>query len=86
MFIFIVIKSSKCQYFTDCYETRLYALSIILYPFFLDDVGKRPEILSHHFVVTHGVKSQTRKMTLNKNDLEEKESSLVVTYKTPQMR
>lgn len=40
VFIFVVIRSSQCQYFTECYEIRLYAPSIILYPFFLDDVGK----------------------------------------------
>lgn len=71
MFIFIVIKSSKCQYFTECYEIRLYALiSIILYPFFLDVVGKTRAIVLT-ILWSHGSKSQTRKTTLNKNDLEE---------------
>lgn len=59
VFIFIVIKSSKCQYFIKCYEIRLYALSIILYLFFLDDVGKTPSYC-HYFVVTWN-KSQSEK-------------------------
>lgn len=78
VFIFIVLKSSKCQYFTECYKIRLYALnSIILYPFFLDDVGK-----SYCLTIlwSHEVKSQTRRTTLNKRDLEELKCSLVIVF------